>query len=38
LSADAAAGIAKYAHEFGEVLFEVYGQRVIDRDPSVLQE
>jgi L-fuculose-phosphate aldolase len=36
MPADVAAGIAKYAHEFGEVLFDVYGQREIARDPSVL--
>jgi L-fuculose-phosphate aldolase len=38
MPADTAADIAKYAHEFGEVLFAVYGRRVIDRDPSVLEE
>jgi ribulose-5-phosphate 4-epimerase/fuculose-1-phosphate aldolase len=38
LPADAAAQIGKFAHEFGEVLFDVYGRRIIDGDPSVLDD
>lgn len=38
MPAEAAAGIAKYAHEFGEILLEVYGRRVVAGDPSVLDE
>jgi L-fuculose-phosphate aldolase len=35
---EAAQQVAKYAHEFGEVFFEVFGRKVIDGDPSVLEE
>jgi hypothetical protein len=38
LPPDAAEQIAKYAHEFGQVFFDVFGRKVIDRDPSVLDE
>ena len=38
IPADAAAQIGKFAHEFGEVLFDVYGRRIIDGDPSVLDD
>jgi ribulose-5-phosphate 4-epimerase/fuculose-1-phosphate aldolase len=38
IPADAAAQIGKFAHEFGEVLFDVYGRRIIARDPSVLDD
>ena len=31
IPADAAAQIGKFAHEFGEVLFDVYGRRIIER-------
>ena len=38
IPAEAAAQIGKFAHEFGEVLFDVYGRRIIGRDPSVLDD